>query len=74
MLNLDTMGAIRSMSDGKIYDSKSALRKQYKQAGVVEVGDDKSVTNPMPFKRPKVDRKAVSNTVDKAFAQAGLGA
>jgi hypothetical protein len=69
----DTMGAVRSMTDGQMYDSKSALRKQYKQAGVVEVGNDPSVTNPKPFKRPKVDRKAISDTVDKAFSRAGFG-
>jgi hypothetical protein len=74
MLNLDTMGAVRSMTDGRMYDSKSALRKQYKKAGVIEVGDDKSITNPKPFKRPKADHKAISNSVEKAFAQAGLGA
>jgi hypothetical protein len=68
------MGAVRSMTDGQMYDSKSALRKQYKRAGVVEVGNDSSITNPKPFRRPKADRKAISDSVDKAFARAGFGA
>jgi ERCC4-type nuclease len=74
MLITDTMDAVRSQLDGRLYDSKSALRKRYKQAGVVEVGNDSSITNPRPFKRPKVDRKAVNDSVDKAFARAGFGA
>lgn len=73
-LILDTMQPIQSQLDGKTYDSKAALRRTYKQAGVVEIGNDSSVMNPKPPKRPKVDRKAVANTVDKAFARAGFGA
>lgn len=73
-LILDTMQEVRSQLDGKVYDSKAALRRTYKQAGVVEVGNDSSVTDPKPYKRPKLDRKAVSNSVEKAFAKAGFGA
>ena len=73
-LILDTMQPIISQLDGKRYDSKAALRRTYKQAGVIEVGNDSSVTNPKPKSRPRVDRKAVSNIVDKAFAKAGFGA
>lgn len=73
-LNLDTMSPVKSMLDGKIYDSKAALRRTYKDAGVVEVGDDSSVTNPKPFKTPKPDKKEIKNSIDRAFSQAGLGA
>lgn len=40
MLNLDTMGALKSMVDGQTYDSKAALRASYRAAGVEEVGND----------------------------------
>jgi len=33
-------GGIESMVDGKIYDSKAALRAHYRRAGVVEKGND----------------------------------
>jgi hypothetical protein len=31
---------VRSMGDGKIYTSKSALRRSYKEQGFVELGND----------------------------------
>lgn len=74
MLNLDTMAPVQSMLDGKMYDSKAALRATYKQAGVTEVGNDSSVMDPKPFKKPKPDKKAIKATVAKAFSQVGLGA
>lgn len=70
----DSMDPVQSMLDGKLYDSKAALRATYKQAGVVEVGNDSSVLEPKPFKKPKPDRKAIKAAVGKAFSQAGLGA
>ncbi len=74
MIALDTMEPVRSMLDGKLYDSKAALRATYKQAGVTEVGNDSSVTEPKPFKKPKPDRKAIKASVNKAFSRVGLGA
>ncbi len=65
---------LQSMADGKYYTSKSAMRAEYKARGFTEVGDDKAYTNPKPKKAPKVDRKAIRDSVDKAFSQAGLGA
>lgn len=70
----DTMEPVRSMLDGRMYDSKAALRSTYKQAGVVEVGNDSSVTEPKPFKKPKPDRQAIKASVHRAFSQAGFGA
>lgn len=32
---------VRSQTDGKMYTSKSALRAEYRRAGVVEVGTEK---------------------------------
>lgn len=31
---------VRSMADGKFYDSKSTMRRHYKQAGVREIGNE----------------------------------
>ena len=72
MITLDTMDAVQSQLDGKFYESKSALRATYKQAGVVEVGNDSSVLEPKPFKKPKSDRKAIRETVGKALNRAGV--
>lgn len=74
MLALDTMKPVQSMLDGKMYDSKSKLRATYKQAGMVEVGNDSSVTDPKPPKTQKVKREDVKASVGKAFSRAGLGA
>lgn len=70
----DTMDPVKSMLDGKLYDSKSALRSTYKAAGVVEVGNDSSVTAPKLQPKPKPDRQQIKATVAKAFSKAGLGA
>lgn len=74
MVITDTMDPVQSMLDGKLYDSKAALRATYRRAGVVEVGNDPSVLEPKPFQRPKPDRKEIQAAVGKAFSQAGLGA
>lgn len=70
----DVMAPVRSMLDGKLYDSKSALRATYKAAGVTEVGNDSSVTEPKPYRKPKPDRQAIKAAVGRAFSRAGLGA
>lgn len=72
MMNFDTMDAVQSMTNGLFYDSKSALRSEYKRAGVVEVGND------VPATKPKTDKaeqkKRIQKTVGKALSQAGFGA
>lgn len=83
MVIRDNMDATRSMLDGRMYDSKSALRSTYRAAGVVEVGNDPSVTDPEQMrsqaasvrKRHKqASRKKVEAAVGKAMSQTGLGA
>lgn len=74
MIISDTMEPVQSQLDGKFYDSKAALRSTYRAAGVVEVGNDSSVTDPKPFKRPKPKRDEIKAAVNKAFSRAGLGA
>jgi hypothetical protein len=67
----DEMPPTQSMLDGKLYDSKSRLRRTYKAAGVVEVGNDATMTPPAP-KRPR--REDIKAAVGRAFSKAGLGA
>jgi hypothetical protein len=74
MIISDTMEPVQSQLDGKFYDSKAALRSTYRAAGVVEVGNDSSVADPKPFKRPKPKREEIKASVNKAFSRAGLGA
>ena len=72
MISGDTMKAVRSQTNGLWYDSKSALRKEYKRAGVVEVGND------VPQAKPKIDwakeKKKRTATIGRALSRAGLGA
>lgn len=44
MLIRDGMEPLRSMGDGHLYDSKSALRASYREQGLVEVGNDAPLT------------------------------
>lgn len=67
----DTMAPVQSMLDGKLYDSKAALRATYKAAGVTEVGNDPAIRRKQP--KPKPDRQAIKASVDRAFSRAGLG-
>lgn len=62
----DTIGrGVQSMTNGQWYDSKSALRKEYKQAGVIEVGND------VPkHLGPKIDWKAEEVKRREAIKQA----
>jgi hypothetical protein len=70
---------VRSMKDGKLYDSKSALRRHYRESGVVEVGNDSSisrekVTGPQKrFEDPKHDQK-IDAALGRAWSRAGLPA
>jgi hypothetical protein len=68
---LTRWGAIQSQASGKIYDSKSKLRQEYKQLGMVEVGNDPARNRPKPKHKP--DRKAISDTIQKAKARFDRG-
>ena len=59
---------VRSMVDGQTYTSKRALRQSYKAKGYVEVGNEEPVLAPPP----KQDRKAIRDSIGKAFNRAGL--
>lgn len=67
----DIMPPVQSQVDGRIYESKSAIRASYKAAGVIEVGNDPARNK--PFERPKTDRKVIKQTVEKAVARFNRG-
>ena len=67
----DHMVPVQSMLDGRIYDSKSALRATYRAAGVIEVGNDPARLKPRP--KPKTNERAVRDTVEKAAARYARG-
>lgn len=61
---------VKSMVDGKIYTSKSALRRSYREKGYIEVGNEKLTPPP----KPKPDRKKISESVGRAFSRVGIPA
>lgn len=64
MLSLDTMPETQSMLDGRMYTSKSELRKTYKAAGMIELGNDEM----KPFVRPERDRKGDRDAIERAIS------
>lgn len=72
MVILDGMSAVQSQTDGRMYDSKSALRAEYRRAGVIEVGNEKLPAKPKPDKASA--RKARRAALGKALSQCGFGA
>lgn len=66
---------VMSMTNGKVYDSKSALRAEYRRAGVVEVGNEVQMKKAAPTRdekdRAKKERRAAAA---KALSQVGFGA
>jgi hypothetical protein len=62
---------LQGQHDGKIYTSKALLRRSYREQGYVEVGNEwlnKEFSKP----KPKVDRKAIRESVAKAKARVGI--
>lgn len=67
----DVMDPVRSQGNGRIYDSKSEIRKHYKRDGFTEVGNDPAR---LRRKKPKpIDGKAIAESVDKAVARFNRG-
>jgi hypothetical protein len=65
--NLDQ--PVQCQATGVWHDSKSALRKGYKAAGVIEKGNDRRP----PWKMPRSSRKEIRDTVAKARARVERG-
>jgi hypothetical protein len=71
MVIADTMAPVQSMLDGKMYDSKAAIRATYRAAGVTEVGNDAQRFRPRP--KPQLERGAIKATIEKAEARFNKG-
>lgn len=67
----DVMAPVQSQLDGKMYDSKSALRRTYRAAGVIEVGNDPARLR--KFKRKPIEDKPIADVVEKAAARVERG-
>ena len=67
----DIMEPVQSQVDGRIYDSKAAIRRHYRETGHIEVGNDPARLK--PFEKPKVSRADVKQSVEKARARFNRG-
>lgn len=67
----DMMAPVQSMATGKFYDSKSAIRAEYKRLGMIEIGNDPARLRPR--QKPKVDPKQVKTALEKAEAKFNRG-
>ena len=75
MMNLDTMDPVQSMTNGLYYDSKSALRCDYKRAGAIEGGNDVQTKPTGPTQAEKKQAKdARRASIGRALSRAGIGA
>lgn len=74
-INGDNLPGVMSMTNGKVYDSKSALRAEYRRAGVVEVGNDVPMKKPEPsYYEKKAAKERRRASIGKALSRAGFGA
>lgn len=64
----DGMDAVRSMADGKLYDSKSAYYGSVKRAGCEIVGDDRGGFGPRPEYRPRGIGRDIKTAIEKLQA------
>lgn len=75
MVIRDSMDDIQSMADGRIYDSKSALRRSYTADGNPQGRDYQEIggTEIEPAGRASVDKKAVRDALDRAMHDVETG-
>ncbi len=78
MIIRDSLGlhGVQSQSDGKHYDSKRAMRKHYREAGVIEVGNDgqtetRFIHGPRAPEDPHKERKQ-DRAIHYAFNRLGI--
>lgn len=65
----DVMEPVQSQATGVVYDSKSAIRAEYKRLGYIEKGNDRRP----PWKMPRTPRAVIRDTVQKAAARVERG-
>lgn len=75
----DAQPHLRSMTDGKFYDSKSEMRKEYRRAGVEEVGSDLRANRQRrdwidQTKKREKQRQEIKGALYKAHSRMGFGA
>lgn len=71
MVLSDIMEPVQSQVTGKVHESKSAIRAEYRAHDVTEVGNDAARFRQKV--RPKIDRKQIKATVDRAKARVERG-
>ncbi len=59
---------VKSMADGAFYTSKAKLRRSYRELGYIEIGNEVQT----PPKRKRASKSEISDSVEKAFARAGM--
>ena len=74
MVISDTQPPLASMTNGKVYDSKSELRKEYRRAGVQEIGNEKQAPKVKTKEDRKKQREGIKASLHKAHSRMGFGA
>lgn len=77
MVISDTQPLLQSQTNGKHYDSKSELRKEYRRAGVVEVGNEKPPRGKTWAEKRAKDAKHKAQcraALERAHSRMGKGA
>jgi len=69
MLITDIMEPVQSQETGIYYDSKSALRREYRSYGNIEIGNDRRDKR----KPARTDRRQIKKAVEKAAARVERG-
>jgi hypothetical protein len=59
---------VKSMADGAFYTSKAKLRRSCRELGYIEIGNEVQT----PPKRKRASKRDISDSVEKAFARAGM--
>lgn len=76
MVISDTMSDMQSQTNGRMYSSKSELRKEYKRAGVEEVGNEKQTRGPSWMEareKKKKHRQECKDALLRAHSRQGKG-
>jgi len=79
MVISDTQPVLQSMVTGNYHDSKSNMRKEYKQHGVEEVGNDLAANRQRrdwidERNKRKKQREQIKASLHKAHSRMGFGA
>lgn len=75
MVIRDNIDGLQSMADGRVYDSKSALRRSYTSDGNPQGRDYQEIGGAEiePAGRAKVDKKGIRDALDRAMHDVETG-